>query len=256
VNPSFWITESLGHLNWVTTIPHKIDHIVKLQAQRAAAERPRFTHGMSNDDILSSLTSRLNASGGSGGHSDPTATAVLAGYVDDEYETIGSLHHAVELIADSAAKALDLIGHPHPFPISWTILQTALSAQASLILLNEALPPEPSDHVLWLLREPIHGTACWLRETCEAIYTGTRLEDRDQPQQKPLVECVLCSEWRQGTIAASRGRCEQCAKFQDNHKCKPTEAIVRRWEATGSSATPPGMILEARATSRRRAKVG
>lgn len=73
-----------------------------------------------------------------------------------------------------------------------------------------------------------------------------------RPEQKKIEGCRNCAPWRTGTIAPAGGLCQQCRDFKGNHKCLPTEPIVRRWEY-GQAATP-GQIVDARSTAQRRRK--
>ena len=75
------------------------------------------------------------------------------------------------------------------------------------------------------------------------------------PVQKALLTCHDCASYginRNVAAGVSRTRCEDCHRFRKSQGVKPTEAICRRWDYDRS--VPPGMILEAKAASKRKAK--
>lgn len=270
--PTAYIGQAVADLRWLTTVPHTIDHCVKLRAQQIAAERTRWAYGTSPTKMAEDIT---DSAWGTGQHADPTGDGFGRRHDDDAHETMASIRHAADLVRSSAidahhhaARLLEVEPRaPHP---SHGLMATLNEAEVMLIVLRDRIiPNDPDDpdvrssaitvladnpHMMWLLRSAVGETASWLRATCEAAFDAASGPERDAvPGRKPD-ECSLCGSWRKGTVAVSRGRCEQCTAFQDHHKCKPTEAIVRRWEATGTSSTPPGMILEAKAQGRKRAR--
>lgn len=263
------LARSIDHLDWFK-IPHTLDQVVGIYAEATAELAGTTSRSRSNSEVVEAIRAQSLAGGhDKGGHSDPTPAAALRGHPDavDDDETMGMIDASLADLTE-ASDALDhlvsdVLGRPRWNPPATARNRQGMVADAASRLhhLSAGLPvaldrmdrDQMRDADSYLLVS-VAESAEWLHVKAEAIWLASKGETRQVAEQKPINECRLCSRWRTGTIAVSRDRCEQCTTFQDHHKCKPTEAIVRRWEATGSSATPPGMILEAQATSKRKAR--
>lgn len=259
------IARAINHLRWLTTAPHTIEWCVQLQAQQRGAEHTRWPYGTSPAKMAADITASAI---GTGQHRDPTGDSLNR--TSPPAHPHGAIHHATDKLCSAAIDAQHhaarlLEAEPRTPRPSSTLNATIAEAALNLIHIRDRILPLDHDtrpaaiaaldddqHLGWLLHD-IADQAEWIRTTCEQIHNATTGPIRTAVPGRRPDECRICSPWRSGTIAVSRGRCQQCATFQDHHKCKPTEAIVRRWEATGTSATPPGMIIEAKA-GRRKAK--
>lgn len=251
-------------LEWFK-IPHTLDQVVGIYAEASREMQGTRPRSMTNEEILSSITSR-GGSGGKGGHSDPTPAAALAGQPDaeDADGTMGSIDAALALLVESADEldrtcctamgVTPLLGHRvgavRQERVTWSA--TALiHVRPHLEPAIAALDHRDGQHLDELVRYAIAESASHLRTKAEDIWHASKGERRTVAVQRAIVECTLCSAWRSGTIAVSRGRCEQCARFQDHHKCKPTQEIVDHWEVTFKDRLPTEMISRAK---RHRAK--
>jgi len=242
------LTAAIAHVEWLIAPPHALHSVIGIYAEMLAGKSMRFRHGASTTEILQALAA--NGIGGhpKGGHSDPTARAALAREpdADDGNETIRRMRTAetdlVELTYELAGRLGASTATEHR------------GLHAVSLIAHRCLEHLDDDPTVASIVSDIADTAAWLHEKALWIWQAAKGEALPVAEQKHIEACRLCGSWRKGTVAVSRGRCEQCTAFQDHHKCKPTEAIVRRWEATGTSSTPPGMILEAKAQGRKRAR--
>lgn len=262
------VAATIAHLEWCATIPHTIDQIIGIHAERTSATTRPMRHGMTNDEILSTLTSRTG-SGGKGGHSDPTARAALWGEPDaPDTDDIATVRAAVTRCADAARTIGDTcaatLGHAPwrpPAPVGLTGTVTTAIARIH----RWAPDLEPTAELLHgsdlaaldaLVRTELADTAGWLHDKAEAIWAEHRGEQRQPAVQRPLVACRVHARWVNDppTAIGAKGLCSRCEEFQDRYSCEPTEAIVRRWDY-GAAATP-GQIAEAKAPKRTGRKRG
>lgn len=247
---------SIASLDWLNTIPHTIDQVIGLHAEATRNAPRKLRHGLTNDEIIASISG--GGGGGSSGHADPTATAALWGEPDavDDLD-LQAIDSALELCWETAVE-LDHAGAKACDLNPWNPIRQrgrAGTVQGTLAHLHHATPnlaaAEEVDpgHVRFLVVTVLDDSASWLHRKAEGIWKGSRGHLAPAAVQRAIVECSNCSPWRKSTIAWRKGLCKQCADFQDDHKCRPTEAIVRRWEY-GQGATP-SQILEAKAPRRR-----
>jgi len=262
------ITAALESLNWFK-IPHTVDSVIGVYAEATRESTRRLPYGASPTELADVLRSTEGAAGyGKGGHSDPTAHAALMGEPDavDPDETLPQIDHALGMILAGATEAdhliTDALGRErwNPAPSGLGRQGMVMDAVSRIEHLRPNLetallaPGVDVAHIDGLVRIDVAETAAWLHTKCVNIWTASRGDHRPAEQSRKLEQCKVCSPWRRNTIAGPSGLCDQCKDFRYHHKGPPTEAIVRRWEATGSNQTPPGMIIEAKAASRR--KVG
>lgn len=251
---------AVRHLDWCAQVPHTIDNIVGIYAEKTRNTSRPMRHGMTNDEILSSLTNH-SGGGGKGGHSDPTAQAALYGEPDaiDDDGTVAELRGTIAGIAAHALELDDLCALSVDEPV-WRPPSTdpTLTGQVrdAVSRLHHCRPlldrtADVHPHADWLLRE-IAESAAWLHDKTRGIWDQHRGDQLPVAEQKPIVECRICGDWRTGTIAVAAGRCSDCSTFHGNHGCERTEGIVRRAEY-GKGPTPAQMI-EARAAKKSKAK--
>lgn len=255
------ITAALDHLGWFK-IPHTLDQVVGIYAEATAESHGTQARTMTNEEILSSITARVNGGGGKGGHSDPTPMAALWGQPDardDADGTLGMIDADVARIFEAADEVDRTCS-----PTALTPVRARASRQERISWAVSALHHvrphlEPAigagvdqARMEYLIRFDLAGSAEGLTLKCEEIWRASRGDTRPVAIQRAIAECSCCSAWRKGTIATRKTMCEQCAEFQTRHKAKPTEPIVRRWEY-GQNATP-GQILEAQAVGKRKAR--
>lgn len=257
------LTTAIDAMTWCNTSPHDIDKLIGLYAEKLAGNKPRWTPGTTPEQMLDGMRAADTSAGhGKGGHADPTANTALRGEpgADDADETIGQIRHSVTLLA-AMCDELDCV------------ISTAASVEPSTnddyrTLTGAIVRAEHAKHhlttALELDREAgawahshvaaICDTATWLREKAGWIWTATHGETMPVAEQRALVPCKCCARWkgRADRYASRKGLCGQCANFQDDNKCWPTETIVGRWES-GRGATP-GDIIEAKAARRGKAK--
>lgn len=265
------IAETVETLGWCVTIPHTIDQVIGIYAERTGATSRPMRSGMTNDEILSRLTSRTDSGGGKGGHSDPTARAALWGEPDavDDDETVANIRAAVTLCHETAVEiggiCADALAAPHwrpPAPL--TLTQTVSVTVAHIHHWSPSvehtaanLRGEELAHLDTLVRTALAETATWLHDKAFGIWDLHRGETLQAAVQRTIVECRVHQAWVKNPPNAMPGKdlCTRCVNFQERYRCEPTEPIVRRWDY-GSEATP-GQILEAKAASRRaKRKVG
>jgi hypothetical protein len=255
------ITATLEDLTWCVTIPHTIDQVIGIYAERTSSTSRPMRSGMTNDEILSRLTSSTDSGGGKGGHSDPTAIAALWGEPDatDDDETVGTIRAAVALCSETATEVGDICGAPW-IPPSQPGLTAAVSTTISRIhrwapLVEPTAGQLHGDdlaHLDTLVRTALAETAAWLHAKAFGIWDIHRGETMTAAVQRTIVACRVHEAWVKypPNAAASSDLCPKCLTFQERYRCTPTEAIIRRWEC-GTDATPPGMIIEAKAAGRK-----
>lgn len=260
------LVAATADLSWCASIPHTVDQVLGIHLERNGGRR--MPHGMTNDAILSRLTSSTNAAGfGKGGHSDPTADAALAGEapIDETVETvtaaIGTLLDVCGDLGDSCARALGRSPWRPQAPtqtLSDKVRRCYAMLHRTAPLLDQAITAmgrdaTEVDHIAWLCSVAAE-TAAWLRTKCEGIWLGSHGDRLPVAVQRPVLECSHCSQWRSGTLAASAGYCGQCARAKSEHGCLPSEAIVRRWDRGQQAST--GEWAEAKAVTRGRRRAG
>ena len=249
------IASTLEALGWCVTIPHTIDQVLGIHAERTTPRR--FALGLSNDQILQAMRAQ------EGGRtavewSDPTGDAALWGEPDaiDDDETAGTIRGAVATCHETAIEIGHLCGTTSPPPPDPT-LTTRISATITNvhrwapIVPTVQLAPDELAHMDWLIRDVLAETATWLKAKAEGIWLEHKGERLLVAEQKPLVSCRIHVAWVKNppNAAGPKGLCDRCLKFQERHRCEPTEPIVRRWEY-GCEATP-GQIIEAKAAGRK-----
>jgi len=254
------IAETVETLGWCVTIPHTIDQVIGIYAERTATASRPMRSGMTNDEILSRLTSRTDSGGGKGGHSDPTARAALWGEpeaVDDD-ETVATIRHAVDLCHRSATEIAGLCGTTTPAPADPTLTTTVATTISTVHRWAPQLEPIAAElhgddlaHLDQLVRTDLAETATWLHDKAYGIWDMTRGEQLQVAMQRTIVACRVHERWVKNppNAVGPKDLCARCTKFQERHRCEPTEPIVRRWEY-GAEATP-GQILEAKAAGRK-----
>lgn len=246
--------KAVADLDWCNTVPHTIDGIIGIHAEQTRHQGRALRHGLTNDQILDALATGGGGPSGSG-YSDPTSAAALRNEPDaaDDLE-LGAIDAALALIYESAIEIDQVVteacGLPRPSAVTPHGRQHHVSASAAHLMYvmpnltrAHALTPDP-DHLVLLVRTALAETTTWLRDKAEGIWLSAKGDRQTPAVQRAIVECTTCSRWRKGTVAVRRGQCNQCARFQEDHKCKATEAIVRRWEL-GKGPTP-ALILEAK----------
>lgn len=242
------------HLAWCATIPHTIDQVLGIYTEALSGQGRPMRHGMTNDEILRAITARIGGRGS--GHSDPTPNAALRGEpdaIDDGDETIASITTAIVSLDALTAELVAAVPiDPGPEAARTGRDRTDTLRACEVRLHRCASHVDHRDDLGHLIHGEIGETAAWLHAKAEAIWLASRGEHKPVAVQRDLVECSCCSRWRSGTIARTRGLCEQCATFQGHHRCLPTEPIVRRWDY-GKGATP-AQVLEAKAASKARRK--
>lgn len=247
---------AIKHLDWCAAVPHTVDAVVGIYAEKTRTTQRPLRHGMSNDEILSSLTNH-NGGGGKGGHSDPTAQAALYGEPDaiDDDGTLAEIRGTIEAIGAHALELDDLCAMSVDEPV-WRpeVTDPTLTGQVrdAVSRLHHCRPlldltAQVHPHADWLLHE-IAESAGWLHDKTRGIWDQYRGDQLPVVEQKPIVPCRICGDWRTGTIAVAAGRCAECSTFHSNHQCERTEPIVRRAEY-GKGPTPAQMI-EARAAKK------
>lgn len=257
------ITEAIEHLDWCSQPPHDIDRIAGIYAEAISRQPPAMRHGMSNDDILASITSRAEGGGGKGGHSDPTARAALWGEPDapdDGDETLRMIAVMVDAVLEYATELDGIVQRLMGRPV-WVPQTSARTRSEKLRMattyLHHALPDiwvaeAGLADVYGLIRNDLLDTARWLHEKAAAIWEAHHGDRQQVAVRREIKACRICGDWRKDTIAAAAGRCTECDGFFRNHQCERTETIVRKAEA--GRGPSPGDMIEARAT--RRAKAG
>jgi hypothetical protein len=258
------IAETIDTLGWCVTIPHTIDQVIGIYAERTAHTSRPMRHGMTNDEIIASISGG-GSSGGKGGHSDPTARAALWGEPDavDNDETVATIRAAVTLCHETAVEiggiCADALAAPHwrpPAPL--TLTQTVSVTVAHIHHWSPSvehtaanLRGEELAHLDTLVRTALAETATWLHDKAFGIWDLYRGETLQAAVQRTIVECRVHAAWVKCPPNAVAGKdlCPRCTTFQERYRCEPTEPIVRRWDY-GSEATP-GQILEAKAASRK-----
>jgi len=265
------LTTTEANLHWLTIDRHR---------ERAIAV-------LLDGEMQSAIIAAQNPAGatrpteGSTGYSDPTGMAAIQSggtelrALEVRRCWLATLEEIHEAVATLHAITAEVLGLPAPTPTRGLTLTVARLHWLTVVPANRAMTIHHTAISADALGEYDHA----IRWACDRSYalrsgsmtnaTGKRIPSvhgvleaarkvtataPPAPVQKPLDECRICSSWRTGTLAVSRLRCEQCAAFQGRYHAKPTEAIVRYWDATGRNAVPPGMILEAQATSKRKAK--
>ena len=231
---------------------------------------PAHTRWAKTLEVLADPASRLTIEQGSGDHvgrrskgdhSDPThaqAAAVIDAGLDCQRQA-RTLRRAEADIAESAATIRSIIaGEPWGWSdltsaihdIAWC--STAPHTSAAWTTDDDELRAELDHAHDHLARQAAH-----LASQCRAILASA-VKERPQVTQPRLVECRAHRAWAKSTgkqgrqpLAAKHGLCERCATFRHHHKVDPTPAILTRWDA-GQNATPPGLVLEAKAAARTR----
>lgn len=260
------IAETIDTLGWCVTIPHTIDQVIGIYAERTGATSRPMRSGMTNDEILSRLTSRTEGGGGVGGHSDPTARAALWGEPDavDDDETVANIRAAVTLCHETAVEIGEVCGapwNPKTAPgLTASVANTISRVHRWAPLVEptaDALHGEELARLDTLVRVALAETATWLHDKAFGIWDAARGETLQAAVQRTIVECRIHQAWVKNPPNAVAGKdlCARCVNFQERYRCEPTEPIVRRWDY-GCEATP-GQILEAKAVGRKaRRKVG
>ena len=254
---------AISSLDWLNTIPHTIDQVIGLHAEATRNAPRKLRHGMTNDEIIASISGG-SGGGSSSGHADPTANAALHGEPDavDDLD-LGAIDAALELCYGTAVE-LDHAGARASDLNPWNPIRQrgrAGTVQGALAHLHHATPnleaAEEADpgHIRFLVVTSLDETAAWLQGKAEAIWKGSRGHIEPAAVQRTIVDCTNCGDWRKGTIAVRKGLCEQCARYQDDYKHLPNEAITRAWDY-GRQRLTPAMIAEAKAeqTSRRKGR--
>lgn len=254
---------AVAHLDWCAAVPHTVDAIIGIHAEKTRDQPRPMRHGMTNDEILSSLTSH-GGGGGKGGHSDPTAQAALHGEPDAVGDdlTLAEVRATIESIGGHAHELDDLccdsVDEPRwrP-PSSGSSLTSQIRDATSRLhharpLLDRTADVHP--HADWLLVE-IAESAAWLHEKCAEIWRASRGEAMPVAVQRERLTCEDCARHGvQSDVADnSRTRCAKCLRFRREYHVAPTADIVRSWDA-GRQRLTPGMIAEAKAQARKRTK--
>ena len=265
------IAQTVSDLTWCATIPHTVDQVIGIYAERTASSSRPMRSGMTNDEILSRLTASTDSGGGKGGHSDPTAMAALWGEPDatDDDDTVATIRAAIALCHETATE-ITAICADTLLSARWTPpAATTLTAQVATTVAHvhrwtpqlehtaANLDGDELAHLDTLVRIALAETAAWLHAKAFGIWDLHRGETLTPAVQRTLVECrVHAGFTAMPPLAVSeKGLCSQCETFQERHRCEPTEAILRRWDY-GQAATP-GQITEAKAASRKpKRKVG
>lgn len=254
------IAETIETLGWCVAIPHTIDQVIGIYAERTATTTRPMRSGMTNDEIIASISGG-GSSGGKGGHSDPTARAALWGEPDavDNDETVATIRAAVTLCHETSVEIGELCGAPWPAPdlrigLTSTVANTISRVHRWAPLLEptaDALHGEQLAHLDTLVRTALAETATWLHDKAFGIWDLYRGETLQAAVQRTIVECRVHAAWVKCPPNAVAGKdlCSRCTTFQERYRCEPTEPIVRRWDY-GSEATP-GQIIEAKAASRK-----
>lgn len=249
---------AIKHLDWCAQVPHTIDQLVGIYAEKTRTTQRPLRHGMTNDEILSSITQH-SGGGGRGGHSDPTAQAALYGEPDaiDDDGTLAEIRGTIEAIGAHALELDDLCAMsvdesvwrpPATDPTLTGQVRDAVSrlhhARPLLDLTAQVHP-----HADWLLHE-IAEAACWLHDKTRGIWDQYRGDQLPVAEQKAISECGNCKgHGITGTLATRDGLCDRCARFQSDNKCLPDQRIVRAWDR-GSKSIPNGWVIEAKAASK------
>jgi len=252
------VAETIKALGWCVTIPHTIDQVIGIYAERTRTTARPMRHGMTNDEILASITG--HGGGSTSGHSDPTARAALWGEpeaVDDD-ETVATIRHAVDLCHRSAAEIAGICGTTTPAPADPTLTTTVATTISTVHRWAPQLEPIAAElhgddlaHLDQLVRTDLAETATLLHDKAYGIWDMTRGEQLQVAMQRTIVACRVHERWVKNppNAVGPKDLCARCTKFQERHRCEPTEPIVRRWEY-GAEATP-GQILEAKAAGRK-----
>lgn len=250
------LSSAIALVDWLCAPPHTIEMILGIYGEVAAHQGRELPSGLTASELAQWIG---NSSAGTSDRSDPVTREAMGTSEDPAVQTVdAAIAQLAGLARDLDDHACTMAGQPLWRPTERKGRTEILRDSTTRLHHARSLGLEDHDrcdgdlHPMW--ERAYCETAVWLHAKALGIWKAAKGETHQVAEQKPRSECELCSAWRNGTTAASRGRCEQCATFQDHHKCKPTEAIVRRWEATGNGATPPGMILEAKAAGKRKAK--
>ena len=258
------IAETIADLEYCVKIPHTVDQVIGIYAERTANTSRPMRHGMTNDEILSRLTSRPDSGGGKGGHSDPTAMAALWGEADatDDDETVNNIRAAVDLCHETATEVGELCGAPWNPPTRPGMTATVALTISRVHRWAPLVEPTASQlhgdelaHLDMLVRTALAETARWLHDKARGIWDLHHGDTLPVAVQRTIVACRVHEAWVKYPPNAMAGKdlCSRCLTFQERYRCEPTEAIVRRWEY-GTDATPPGMIIEAKAAGRKTTK--
>lgn len=255
------LTATIDNLAWFK-IPHTLDQVVGIYAEATAESHGTQARTMTNEEILSSITSRANGGGGKGGHSDPTPMAALWGEPDardDADGTLGMIDADLARIVE-AADELDRTCSPTPLIAVRARASRQERISRAVSALHHVRPHlEPAitagadeARMEYLIRFDLAESAEGLTLKCEEIWRASRGDTRPVAIQRAITECSCCSAWRKGTIATRAGLCDECANFKSNHSALPIEGIVRRWDY-GKGATP-ALVLEAQAAMKRKSR--
>jgi hypothetical protein len=244
------LTDALTALDWLSSVPHHLDHLVSLNEQW---NNERGSSGGSSDGRRAK-----------GSHSDPTARAVLG---PDDDGTTEQIDHSLGLVLTGSHQLVTTIeawGYIEPKPRALPD-RRALRLQVCGVNIAACVPHVDhlarelrGDDLVWLrstVRDEITEPAQWLLAKGDAIWSAAKGEDRDAPVQRKRIECSSCARWGLHTDVSEGQLCARCAYFRRTYKCAPTEAICREWDRHGDRARiTPSMIGEAKAPSRKATK--
>jgi hypothetical protein len=248
------LTDALARIDWLCQPPHTLDQIIGIHAE-ASSRLPALPAFATPTQLARHLDS-IAALGSS--HADPTSTGRDKPPPSDLApidEQVWQLCQTARDLDDHAtAEAGSSPWRPPGKPVTRT---EQLRDATTRIHHARSVGLDSHDcadtlHFVW--ERAFTECAGWLHLKALGIWHASKGETQQVAEQRTVKGCGACGQWRTGTIAGPSGLCDQCKDFRYHHKCRPTEAIVRRWEATGKSSTPPGMILEAQAAAGKKAK--
>lgn len=254
------LASTADHLGWFQ-IPRTLDNIIGIYAEATRETQRPMRHGLSNDEILAEMVKR-NSGGGTGGHSDPTATVALWGEPDardDADGTLGMIDADLARITEAASEldhTCSAILGLAPLGGNFTGRQARLNAALSMLThlrpnLEPAIAAGADEHRIdELIHVKLHESAQGLRIKCQEIWQASRGDSRPVVVQRAIAECSNCSSHGiTGTIAGALGLCANCRRFQSDEKCLPDQRICRAWDR-GSKCIPNGWKLEAKAAAK------